>query len=150
MKMLKRIFLITITLLFFINCFSQSIESNFIVGAWSDTTISKTGEGLIFSPDSCLSFIIDGEMTECIIESQNLKVHYRVNYNSTPKQIDILLINLKADTIIGIIPMIFEIIDYNNIKLATYKTKSTKPPIDFSPRDDVEIEILTRYSEKQK
>lgn len=147
---MTRLFFISLAVFFVLKSFSQTIEPDFIVGAWSDTTISKTGDGFIFSPDSCLSFITDGEMTECIIESQNLKVHYRVNYNSTPKQIDILLINLKADTIIGVIPMIFEIIDDNIIKLATYKTKSANPPIDFSPRDNVEIEILTRYTEKKK
>lgn len=46
--------------------------------------------------------------------------------------------------------MIFEIIDENSIRLATYKTKSANPPTDFSTRDDVEIEILTRYIGKQK
>lgn len=150
MKILKQIFFITMALLFGFNSFTQTIESDYIVGAWSDTTISKIGDGFIFSPDGCLSFITKGEPTECIIENQNLKVHYRVNYHLTPKQLEILLINLKTDSIIGIIPMIFEIIDDNNIKLATYKTKSTSPPIDFSQREDVEIEILTRYSQKQK
>jgi hypothetical protein len=149
-RKVKKLILIAITFLFIFKSYSQTIESDFLVGAWSDTINSKTGEGFIFLPDSCLSFIVDGEMTECIIESQNLKVHYRADLNVSPRQLDIIFIDLKADTIKGIIPMSIEIIDDNNIKLATYKTKSSDRPIDFSSRDDVEIAILTRYRESKK
>jgi hypothetical protein len=150
----KQILLLAIAVLSFGRIYSQTddykIKPDFIIGAWSDTIHSKTGEGFIFTPDSCCSFIIDGEMTGCIIEKQNLKVHFRVDYNVTPKQLDILLIDLKKDSIKGIIPMIFEIIDNNNIKLATYKTRSNNRPIDFSQREDVEIAMLTRYVEQKK
>jgi len=150
----KKIGLLAIALLCIGNIYSQltdfKLKSDFIIGAWSDTIHSKTGDGFIFSPDSCLSFIINGEPTECTIEKQNLKVRFRVNYNLNPRQLDILLIDLKKDSIKGMIPMIFDIIDDNHIKLVSFKTKSDKRPIDFNQRDDVEIAILTRYVEKQK
>jgi hypothetical protein len=150
----KKIGLLAIALFCLGNIYSQSadckVKSDFIIGAWSDTIHSKTGDGFIFAPDSCLSFIINGEPTECIIEKQNLRVRFRINYNVNPRQLDILLIDLKKDSIKGIIPMIFDIIDDNHIKLVSFKTKSDKRPIDFNQREDVEIAILTRYVEKQK
>jgi len=151
---MKHILVLAISLLSLSRNYSQTVDCkiklDFIIGAWSDTIHSKTGEGFIFTPDSCCSFIINGEMTECIIEKQNLKVRFRVNYNVNPRQLDILLIDLKKDSIKGMIPMIFDIIDDNHIKLVSFKTKSDKRPIDFNQRDDVEIAILTRYVEKQK
>jgi hypothetical protein len=151
---MKPFILIITTLLFASKIYSQAtdekVSPDFIFGAWSDTIHSKTGEGFIFSPDGCLSFIIDGELTECIIENQNLKVRYRVNYNAKPRQLDFLLIDLKKDSIKEINAAIFEIIDNNHIKLANYRTISGKRPVDFTPGEDVEIVILTRYTGKQK
>lgn len=151
---MKQILLLAISIVSIVRIYSQTadfkITPDFIIGAWSDTIHSETGDGFIFTPDSCCSFIINGEMTECIIENQNLKVHFRVDYNAIPKQIDILLIDLEKDSIKGIIPMIFDIIDNNNIKLATYKAKSKNRPIDFTQRENVWIAILTRYAENKK
>ncbi|MBK7174957.1 MAG: hypothetical protein IPH84_17420 [Bacteroidales bacterium] len=123
---------------------------DFLYGTWTDTAYSENGDGFMFSPDSCLSFITDGEPTGCINEKQNLKVHFRNNTDANPKEIDILLINLQADTIIAIIPMIYEIIDINHIKLATYQTKSKTRPPDFSPREGVEIALADKVYEKQE
>jgi hypothetical protein len=151
---MKQRILLVIALNLFIKSYSQTIDyqptSDYLFGTWTDTIHSNTGDGFIFTPDSCCRFITNGEMTECEIVSQNLKVHFRADYNVKPRQLDILLINLKTDSIIGIIPMIFEIIDDNHIKLATYKTKSNNRPTDFNQREDVEIALLTRYIEKNE
>ena len=150
---MKRLILLVILSSLFSWLYSQSSNyqplKDFIFGAWSDTIHSKTGEGFIFTPDSCCSFIINGEMTGCVIEKQNLKVQFRVDYNVNPRQLDILLIDLKTGSIKGVIPMIFEIIDNNNIKLVTYKKKSNNRPVDFSKSEDVEIAILTRFVENK-
>ena len=119
-------------------------ELDFIYGAWSDTIHSDSGDGFFFSPDSCCRFITNGQMTACIIERQNIKVHFRVDYTVTPKQLDIIFLDLKTDSLRVLIPMIFEIIDTNHIKLATNKTNSKERPVDFSQTDDKEIAFLTR------
>jgi hypothetical protein len=125
-------------------------SQDFIYGAWYDSTkINTGGYGFIFTPDSCCSLIIDGNMTDCINESNNMKVHYSINSTVTPKQIDIKFIDLKTDSIKYIIPIIFEIVDTNHIKIATDKNLE-RHPIGFESNEQIDISTLTRYIETKK
>jgi hypothetical protein len=120
---------------------------NFIYGAWYDSTkINTGGYGFIFTPDSCCSLIIDGNMTECVNESKNMKVHYSVDFWTDPKQIDIKFMDLKTDSVKFILPIIFEIIDSNHIKIASDKNLE-KRPIGFESNDQIKFSTLTRYIE---
>ena len=126
----------------------NKIDSHdFIFGAWYDSTkINTGGYGFIFAPDSCCNLIIDGNITECVSETKNMKVNFSIDFLTEPKQIDIKFMDLKTDSIKFIIPIIFEIIDSNHIKIASDK-KLEKRPIGFEPNDSIEFSILTRYIE---
>jgi hypothetical protein len=126
------------------------IQHDYIIGAWYDSTkVSTGGSGFIFTPDSCCSVIINGEMTDCMNESKKVKVLYQINYRTNPKQLDIKFADLKTDSIKGIISMIFEIIDRNHIRLAINKGLDNKRPIDFRIDTNSEISIMTRYIENK-
>ena len=153
---MNRLLIAVIFIVSFNRLFSQSIDylaidKDFIYGAWYDSTkLSTGGSGYIFTPDSCCSLIINGEMTSCIVESKKMKVLYQVDYKINPKQLDIKFVDLKTDSIKGNIPMIFEIIDKNHIRLAVNKDLNNKRPNDFRTSNDTEISILTRYIENEK
>ena len=153
---MNKLILLSIFISLALTNFSQEIDSvyqnSFFYGAWVDSTVFQNGAGMafvpggfVFNPDGCCQFIIDGNIMDCIIEQKNMKVHYKVDYDSVPNQLDINILDLKTDTIKDVIPMIFEIIDPNHMRIVRNKYDRHKRPTDFNSNNSSEITLFSRY-----
>ena len=150
--MINRFLLILFFSILTNNLFGQASDSlicknDYIFGAWYDSTkVSTGGTGFIFTPDGCCSIIMDGDITSC--EKGNTKILFQVDYSTIPRQIHIKFINIKTDSLKKTIPMIFNIIDLNHIRLGIHKDLKNNRPLNFDDNNDLEISIMTRFIEK--
>jgi hypothetical protein len=153
---MKKLFCIGAFYFIFIIAHSQTVSStecsdNFFYGTWKDTTTNLSGGmfeessfGFIFEPDSCCSIIYNGKLKEC--RSTTFMISYKIDCIAKPKQMDIEVFDLTTNTLKSALRFIFEIIDNENIRIATMSyPQYGKRPQSFNPDEAIDIKVLTRH-----